>query len=146
MNRTRRQTARLLGLAGLIPFIALAGAAHFGAPGWIERLLIGYPVAILAFLSGTLWLGSLRAEADQPEALVASNLLVLAGLAALVLPLPLAAGWLAVLFASQFVAEQRWIARDQASWYRRLRTLLSGVAVLLLALASLAALNPEAPA
>jgi len=136
----------MLGFAGLIPFAALAAAAHFGAPDWIDRLLVGYALVILGFLCGGLWLGAVESEADRPEALVVSNVLVLAGMVALVLPVGAGAAWLAALFALQFAAERYWIAGTQPGWYRRLRALLSAIAVVLLALAGMAALLPDSGA
>lgn len=146
MTRTRQQVARILGWSGLIPFAALALAAWIGTPDWLDRLLIGYAVAILCFVCGSLWMSALQADAAAPEALVVSNALVLAALPALVLPLAWAAPWLAVLFAAQYFAEFHWVARHHAGWYRRLRTMLSSVGIVLLVVAGVAALSAEAAA
>lgn len=50
--------ARALGLAGLIPFVGLAAAAHLAPPGWSDvarGLLAGYGVVILSFMGGCRW-------------------------------------------------------------------------------------------
>jgi hypothetical protein len=146
MTRNRQQVARILGWSGLIPFAALALAAWIGTPDWLDRVLIGYAVAILSFVCGSLWMSALQAEAARPEALVASNAIVLAALPALVLPLAWAAPWLAILFAAQYAAELRWVARGHAGWYRRLRTLLTSIGIVLLVLAGLASLSARAAA
>jgi hypothetical protein len=146
MTRNRQQVTRILGWSGLIPFAALALAAWIGTPDWVDRVLIGYAVAILSFVCGSLWMAALQAESERPEALVASNAIVLAALPALVLPLAWGAPWLAVLFAAQFVAELRWVGRAHAGWYRRLRTMLTSVGVVLLVLAGLASLSTQGAA
>jgi hypothetical protein len=143
MTSNSRHVARVLGWAGLLPFAALALCAFIGVPGWIDRLLVGYAVAILCFLCGSLWMSALERRA-APQALVASNLIVLAALPALVLPLAWATPWLALLFAAHFVAEWRWVASDHPGWYRRLRAMLSGIGIVLLVVAGAAALSLQA--
>lgn len=135
-----KTVSRLLGVAGLTPFALLALAGWVSLPGWINTLLIGYALAILSFLAGSLWMGALRSAAPRSEPLVASNVLVLAGLPALLLPLPWAGALLAALFAIHLLIEQRWIRRDLEGWYRRLRFLLSGVAIALMGIAVLGGL------
>jgi len=135
-----RDVARLLGIAGLLPFALLALAGWMTLPDWIATLLIGYALAILSFLAGSLWMGTLQADTPGSEPLVASNALVLAGVPALLLPLHWAAALLALLFAVHLFCEQRWVRRDLAGWYRRLRFLLSSVAIALMVVAVLGGL------
>jgi len=135
-----KTVSRLLGVAGLTPFAFLALAGWVSLPGWINTLLIGYAVAILSFLAGSLWMSALREAAPRSEPLVASNVLVLAALPALILPLPWASGLLAILFAMHLLFEQRWIGRNLEGWYRRLRFLLSSVAIVLMSVAVLGGL------
>jgi hypothetical protein len=135
-----KDVSRLLGVSGLTPFALLALAGWVSLPTWINTLLIGYALAILSFLAGSLWMGALRSDAARHEPLVASKVLVLAALPALLLPLAWASGLLAALFAIHLLVEQRWIRRDLEGWYRRLRFLLSGVAIALMSLAFLGGL------
>jgi len=138
MTDNRRRTARALGWAGILPFVALAFAGYFDAPASLQLLLIGYALAILSFLNGSLWGVALERTADQSTALIASNLLVLAGLPALLMPLSAAAGWLALLFGLQLLAEWRWVLTGHPGWYRRLRLMLSAVAIGLMVVAAMA--------
>lgn len=141
MTGNRKQVARVLGWAGLVPFAVLAWISYLGVPDWIDILLVGYALAILGFLAGTLWMAALAGDGERTEALVASNVIVLAGLPALVLPVAWACGLLAVLFAAELVAEWRWTRRGQAGWYQRLRAMLSMIAIALLVIGALAAFS-----
>lgn len=53
------RAALLLGLAGLIPFLATAGADLLQLPtpvrGWEDRIAVQYGIVILCFMSGVLW-------------------------------------------------------------------------------------------
>lgn len=138
MSENRRKMAWTLGWAGLIPFAVLVVTALTGAPADVQKLLIGYVVAILAFLNGSLWAGALQRPADSPAALITSNILLLAGLPSLLMPLAPAAGWLAVLFALHLAADWRWVLTGHPGWYRRMRVMLSGAAIGLLLLAAMA--------
>lgn len=136
MIDNRQKIARTLGWAGIIPFVALPVVAVTGAPGPIRQMLVGYAVAILAFLCGSLWAGALKRTAEAPAPLIASNILVLAALPALLMPLNAAAGWLALMFALQLAAEWRWVLTGHPGWYRRMRLILSAVAIGLMVLAA----------
>lgn len=138
MTDNTQKTARMLGWAGMIPFAALALAALIGAPAPVEKLLVGYAVSILAFLNGSLWAGAMQRGADAPAPLIASNLLLLAALPALMMPLSAAAGWLAALFGLHLVADWRWVLAGHPGWYRRMRLMLSGGAIALLLIAAMA--------
>lgn len=137
MMENRQKTARTLGWAGLIPFAALAVTTVIGAPDPVQQLLVGYVVAILAFLGGSLWAGALERSVDAPAPLIASNLLLLAALPALLMPLGAAAGWLALMFALHLAAEWRWVLTGHPGWYRRLRLMLSAIAIALLLVAAM---------
>lgn len=138
MTKNSQQTAHMLGWAGLIPFAALAAIAHIGAPESVQLLLVGYALAILAFLSGSLWAGALQRPADEPVPLIVSNLLLLAALPVLLMPVSAAAGWLSLLFALHLAAEWRWVLTGRSGWYRRMRLVLSAVAIGLLLVAAMA--------
>jgi hypothetical protein len=133
-SRTRRQTARLLGFAGVLPFAAWAIVAWTGAPGWLEELLVGYGVLILAFMGGTLWASALQRPDEPGAALAASNIVVLAALPAFLLPQASAALLLAVLFGLHWLAEYVWVRQTQPGWYRAMRAAISAAVVALLIL------------
>lgn len=136
-RRTRRQTASLLSWAGVLPFAAWAVVAWTGAPDWLIELLVGYGVLTLAFMAGALWAAALS-QPDKPEApLVASIVIVLAALPALLLPAVSAAGLLAVLFALHWLAEYAWTRKAQPGWYRGMRLGVTAAVVILLVLAVL---------
>jgi len=138
MTDNTRKTARALGWAGIVPFAALALVGYFEAPATLQLLLIGYAVAILAFLNGSLWAVVLERSSDRPAALIASNLLLLAGLPALMMPLAAATVWLALLFGAQLLVEWHWVLTGHPGWYRRLRLVLSSTAIALLIVAAMA--------
>lgn len=130
--RNRLQTARILGWAGVLPFAAWTLVAWTGAPGWAEDLLVGYGVLILAFMCGSLWTSALD-RPEEPEApLVASIVIVLAALPAVVLATVSAALLLAVLFALHWSAEYLWVRRSQPGWYRRMRAGITATVIALL--------------
>ncbi|MDT8409705.1 MAG: DUF3429 domain-containing protein [Wenzhouxiangellaceae bacterium] len=137
MQNRQQRAARMLAWAGVIPFLALVGVSYLGAPLWLSEVLLGYALLILAFMCGSLWTGALARPAESPAPLIASNVLVLAALPSLLLPLTWAAGWLALLFALHGLAEWRWVHVGQPGWYRRLRMMISTAVVLLLLLAML---------
>lgn len=140
-NRTRQQTARILGWAGVLPFAAWTLVAWTGAPNWLMELLVGYGVLILAFMGGTLWTSALD-KPQEPEApLIASILIVLAALPAFVLPAISAALLLAVLFALHWTAEYLWVRKAQPGWYRRMRMGITASVIALLILAVLVELG-----
>ncbi len=138
MFENRKQAARILGWGGVVPFAVLALVAWTGAADWLETLLVGYAVVILAFMNGSLWAGALERPADVAAPLLVANALLLAGLAALILPLFWAASWLAVLFALHLLAEWRWVHAGHPGWYRQMRLMLSISVVALLVIAALA--------
>lgn len=131
-SRTREQTARFLGWLGVLPFAAMALVAWTGAPEWLLHLLVGYGVLSLAFMGGTLWSAALDRPAEPEAPLVASIILVLGALPALLLPLVSAAILLAVLFGLHALAEHLWARESQAGWYKRMRLGISASVITLL--------------
>ncbi len=131
-----QQTARLLGWLGVLPFVLMVVLAWTGGPNWVVDLVVGYGLLILAFMGGTLWTGAIERSKEPQAPLLASNLIVLAALPALLLPLGSAALLLAVLFTLHWLAERIWIGHKQAGWYRRMRTAISGVVIVLLVMTS----------
>ncbi|NEZ02532.1 DUF3429 domain-containing protein [Wenzhouxiangella sp. XN201] len=133
-SRTRQQTALILGWSGVVPFAAMALVAWTGAPEWLLHLLVGYGVLILAFMGGTLWAAALERPSEPEAPLVASIILVLAALPALLLPLVSAALLLAVLFGLHALAESLWARESQAAWYKGMRLGISATVIALLVL------------
>ena len=131
-----QQTARLLGWLGVLPFVLMLAIAWTGGPKWLVDLVVGYGVLILAFMGGTLWAGAMERSKEPQPPLLASNLIVLAALPALLLPLGSATLLLAVLFTLHWLAEKIWIEHAQAGWYRRMRTAISAVVIILLVITS----------
>ncbi|WP_163132235.1 DUF3429 domain-containing protein [Agarivorans sp. Alg241-V36] len=87
MDKLQR-SYKLLGYAGLSAFIALALAVAvklplLGLPA--TQVFLYYSVAILCFLSGSLWAQTLNSEASSPAQLYLSNGLTLLGVACLLL-------------------------------------------------------------
>ncbi len=131
-SRSMAPIARILGYAGLAPFAALAIITWTGSPDWLERLLLGYGVVILAFMAGSLWLRQLLATRAHPRLLVASNALALAAWPAIIMPLHWGAFWLALCFGAHLLLDQPWQAHGLPGWYRRLRLILSSLTIALL--------------
>jgi hypothetical protein len=135
--------ARLLGPAGLIPFLGLAALAWGGA-AWAQPALAAYGATILAFLGAVHWGLALRAPtAEQASAwprLGLGVLPALLGWVALLLPsgpglLLLALGLVATAAVETLAARGGLLPLP----YLRLRWLLSIVAAACLLLGALAA-------
>lgn len=127
--------ARLLGLAGLLPFVACA-LVVFLAEGWTRNLalqaLAAYGAVILAFLGAVHW-GFALAGSDGPAAwprLIGGVLPALWAWAAIaVLPASLACLMLAVGLALTLAAEELALRRGLTiASYQGLRRLLTAVA------------------
>lgn len=78
---------RLLGYAGLVPFLAgplWITVAPASLPVWLDQLWLGYVILIAAFLAGSFWgfaLTAIEGPEGQLGILIASLLMVLTGLA-----------------------------------------------------------------
>lgn len=127
--------ARLLGLMGLIPF--LAG----GLGVWVEALgdlrfalpimVLAYGALIASFLGGVRWGAAMQNNnADsQPRHLVMAIVPSLIALVAFMLPLPQAFGLLIILFTTQAVLDVTASDNgDLMAWYKPLRIWLSVIA------------------
>lgn len=131
--------ARLVGLLGLLPFIASGigiwvsqlGDLRFALP----LLALAYSVLIGSFLGGVRWGAAMqnnRADSQSRHFLMAVTP-TLIGLVALMLPLPQAFTLLIVLFVAQAVLDiMATQSGDLQSWYKPLRLTLTGGAVLAL--------------
>ena len=141
--------ALVLGLAGLIPFIASAAALWLGDSVWrfdSGTALIAYGAVILSFLGGIRWGVEITQRPQRPAtgALLFSVLPSLLAWGALLVQslinLPLAVVTLIVGFVLQFLSDRR-AARSNILplWFGKLRLILSVGATLSL-LAGLIAL------
>jgi hypothetical protein len=130
-------SALLLGLAGLIPFVAgalsLWVALPLLAPGHGQSLVIGYGAIILSFLGGIRWGTAIGPYDTRRQAVEfsASVLGSLAGLAAIFIP-PVPA--LTLLIAG-FLMQALWDVTSVESgrlpsWFGKLRMLLTAGAVI----------------
>ncbi len=128
-------TFRLLGYAGLLPFVvpvAWLAVAPAGAYPWLEPLVGVYALGIICFLTGSWW--GFGLDARSSSALWLSNLVFLAAVGLFVfLPAwwaPSAALLLLLLFALEQIA--RPLPAQQGA-YRRMRlwlTLIAGGSML----------------
>jgi hypothetical protein len=137
MNVQAVRTARLLGWGGIAPFIAMPVLAWSGGPDWVETLLLAYAAIIAAFMAGTLWARHVLIEAPTARMLIASTLLAVAAWPAVLMPLTLGCGWLALVFATHLALDQPWRSHGLPGWYRRLRLGLSSSVLVFLVLAAL---------
>lgn len=128
---TPERVMKLLGLAGLLPFIVGALGVFLLDDlllALAQRSFLIYSLAILCFLAGTLWGETLpEPEMSQRATILVSNGVVLFAFFAILTAQPV----LAALFLLLGHAAQLWYERQslrRPSWYVRLRTLLTGVA------------------
>jgi len=138
------QPALVLGLAGLLPFLATALAAWLVDDRlftFAVNLQIAYGAIILSFLGAVHWgLALAQDDAGNWRRLGLSVLPALAGWLALMIALPFGLLLLALGFAAVFFADLRTVAAGRApAWYKALRKALTIVVLLSLA-ASYAAL------
>lgn len=128
--------AMVVGLAGLIPF--LAGAIGLllwpGESFWLISWFYLYSAGILAFMAGVYWPVAMQLEnrcypLSPIATLVTSQVLFLT--AGLLLLLPV--GWQAVLYPLAYLAmcliDLRWLFDYWPTWYRRLRAGLTAVVI-----------------
>lgn len=147
LTRTYPLAPCLLGLAGLIPFLAGAIALALGlslpvigGTGQVRLALVVYAIAILSFLGGVRWgiaLGyedSHKATRDYIIAVVPA----LVGWLAIGLAAPRDLWLLCAAFVTLGLLDYGLACRTVApEWYGNLRLLLSGVAALCLGVAAL---------
>ncbi len=131
---TPSATARVLGLAGLLPFVAGALAlALLDAPGlkaWAGTALTAYGALIATFLGGIHW--GLAMQDVQPVNVrlgwgVSPSLLAWV---ALLLPVGMGLAWLAVLLVTCYAVDRTLYASAGLSGWLGLRLQLTSVATL----------------
>ncbi len=127
-QRLASRTMILLGLAGLLPFIATSlGFLVFDdlLRALSQRAFLLYSTAILCFLAGTLWGETLpRPQSGQRATILVSNGVVLFAVTAMLTAQPLVA---AIMLMLGHLA-QLWYERESLHrpyWYLKLRTGLS---------------------
>lgn len=141
------RAARLLGLAGLIPTVAML-AGLLLLPDWrepIAKAALAYGAVIASFVGGAWWGLAARAETVAPRLLVLSVLPSLMAWPALLVPPATGLLLLGVVFAALLPTDRRLVEGGIApGWWMALRRPLSwGMAVLHLAGAAiLAATGP----
>lgn len=131
----------ILGLGGLIPFLAITALLAYAGRDLIGfdvlvTALAGYGAVILSFLGGIRWGASLMRPSSGGLTLFLSILPSLAAWACLFLPTP----WLFAALAVAFLAQGAWdivaIRRGKLpEAFRTLRIVLTGIVVLCMAVA-----------
>jgi hypothetical protein len=137
------KTPLWLGTGGLIPFIMLAGATWAMPEAYTPTLLFwltSYAAVILSFVGAVHWGISLlhpdMSEQDQSVFMTWSAVPALVGWVSLLMPVKTGLLLLIATFIIQYAADRQLAQRFRVSyWYLRLRTGLTTVAVLCLALA-----------
>jgi len=140
--------ALALGLAGVLPFAAVALAPYTGLAeptglGWVYHLLI-YGLTILAFMSGCIW--AFAARAGDAIGYALSTLPALYGATLLMVALPFGLATergctvlLALGFTALLALDWRAAARGQTPvWWMRLRVILTSLVVVFLLIGALA--------
>jgi hypothetical protein len=122
--------ARVLGLAGLLPFWAAAIVAAFGQGGWAAAGLqaqIAYGAVILTFLGGVHWGVALRMDAVPSWARLGWSVTPsLLGWVALLLPPLPALALLAAGLTAALAVDLRTLGEPVApGWYAALRRILT---------------------
>jgi hypothetical protein len=125
------RSALLLGLAGLLPFVACALTGFVSGPsllaGWEDIIALRYGIIILAFMSGVLW--GFATKASGRKASIGYALSVLPALWAFFTtmgPTPqalsaLIAGFVGILLLDYYF----WRSGLAPEWWMRLRLLVS---------------------
>lgn len=142
LNVAARRPARVLGLAGLIPFVALTVALYAEGPrDRIALAQLAYGATIVSFIGALHWGLAMRErkldETAQWRALGWGVVPSLVAWCALLLPLPAGLWLLAALVPVCGWMDAR-LSRELSleSWFMRLRTLLSGAVTLCLVLSA----------
>ena len=145
LNPLARAPARVLGLAGLIPFVGLTVAMYVDAAprGWVALAQLAYAATIVSFIGALHWgLAMRHATLDRAALWQALGWGVLPSLLAwLALLAPLGTGfWLlcAAVPACWWMDVRLARTLTLEPWYLQLRTLLSVVVTICLAASALA--------
>ncbi|WOJ94357.1 DUF3429 domain-containing protein [Congregibacter variabilis] len=124
---------QILGLAGLLPFVAAALGVMFLDDLLLalsQRTFLLYSTAILCFLGGTLWGETLpEPTVGQGATILVSNGIVVFAVLAMLTAQPLLAAILLMLGHLMLLWYERQLPQ-RAIWYTRMRSWLTFVAVL----------------
>lgn len=139
------RTARMLGYAGLIPFVCLSLWLYAIAPDheWHDGtilLLLAYGAVVLSFLGGVRW-GLALNRGDEGGALEYGLSVVpsLIGWLSVAMPVPYAFGVLAVAFAAHGAWDALAVHAERApAWYGNLRSILTAAVVVTMFVAFIA--------
>lgn len=141
-HRRLERTARWLGLAGVLPFVAgTVGVWMFRHPfdAWALEAQMTYGAIILSFLGAVHWGLALRMPYGVPRLLLVWGVVPsLVGWVALAFGPPLQHGVMMLGFLAAFLADRRVVLSGLApAWYLRLRMMLTTLVVVSLAGAGL---------
>jgi hypothetical protein len=133
-------TARVLGYAGLIPFIALAGISAFGPLAWHNQALsalVAYGALILSFLGGITWGMAVQEQHADKRLYLLSMVPFFMAWASVLLPIWAGVWLLAVAFLAA-LGNDYTVSRMNAtpSWFFTMRVVLTSVVVACLILAA----------
>jgi hypothetical protein len=125
-----------IGLAGLVPFILAASSLFI----WPEHglMLVNYfflySAGILAFMAGVYWPIALQLEnraypmSPLSTMLISQVFFLIAGIG-LLLPVALQMVIYPLAFLGLYFVDVRWMTLYWPDWYRRMRMMLTGMAV-----------------
>lgn len=135
-----KNTARWLGYAGLVPFIALAAVTATGSESWRGQALpalVAYGALILSFLGGITWGIAVRDNTSDQRLYLLSMVPFFMAWAALLLPAWLGIWLLLVAFIIALVNDYT-VGKlsTTPAWFRTMRTVLTAVVVICLLLAA----------
>lgn len=141
MTSAMPRAALVLGLLGLVPFVAFAAAVRTGLVLPADQARIGavlYGVVILCFMGGAQWGLATAAPRPRPRAFIVSVAPALLAWASLALDARLSLLLLTGGFAA-LLAYDLWTVRqgEAPPWYGRLRIGLTGVVAACLLAAAL---------
>ncbi|MBS3805216.1 MAG: DUF3429 domain-containing protein [Oleiphilaceae bacterium] len=126
-----------IGLAGLLPFILGASALFI----WPENSLAVvsyfflYSAGILAFMAGVYWPIALQLEdrsypmSPLSTMLISQTFFLIAGIG-LLLPVAVQMIIYPLAFLALYFVDVRWMTLYWPDWYRKMRMMLTGVAVI----------------
>jgi hypothetical protein len=136
------RSARLVFLAGLVPFVVLAAWLYAIAPDhpWRDGTILmlkTYAAVSLSFVAGARWGAALDADAQTARPIfLVSVIPVLLGWLAIAMNVPYAFAVLAVAFAAHGAWDSLGVQREMLpEWYGRLRMMVTAMVVAMMIVA-----------